>query len=521
MSFSLSGKALGSIDRGSPRYKSLQDAHRKIAEKDIYTWGEAASTEAAIRLNWIDLPESSLQLRQVIDEVVNRFQGKTRIILCGMGGSSLAPEVLAKTFAKDIYIVDSTDPQYLQRALLPNLNEALIIVSSKSGSTIETSSQRAFFEDALVTAGLSPQSHMLFITDPGSPLDIQVRSQGFAVVNADPNVGGRFSALSAFGLVPAAIAGIDIWSLLTDAREAKADFLKDDQVIIDVAFLLSEVARQYVALTDEGSGFPGLSDWFEQLVAESTGKDGRGRLPIVCQSIETASHTDAFILSFASSTDGDRVDLSVTSSLGAHFIFWEWVTALIGVALEIDPFNQPNVTEAKEQTLALLAEWKSGSETVAPHAVADARDGAIEIFGGNFSLEEALRHVLLSTQSDGYIAIMAYLDRESDSRLAELREILGRKSGRPVTFGWGPRFLHSTGQFHKAGQPNGSFLQITGGFENDYQIPGQEFTFATLITAQALGDGRALLKRKYPLVRVHCENRDAGIDQILAVAKNL
>ena len=521
MSLSLSGKALASIDRGNPLYKSLQAAHKKIAQKDIYTWGEAASAEAAIRLNWIDLPESSLQLKPAIDEVVKRFEKRERIILCGMGGSSLAPEVLAKTYGKDIYIVDSTDPQYLQRALSGGLSKALIIVSSKSGSTIETSSQRAFFEDALIAAGLSPQEHMLFISDPGSPLDLQVRSQSFAVVNADPNVGGRFSALSAFGLVPAAIAGIDVWSLLSEAREAKADFLKDDQAIIDVAFLLSEVSTQYVALTDEGSGFPGLSDWFEQLVAESTGKDGRGRLPIVCESIGAASHGEPFLLSFAPSTTNVSVDLSVVSSLGAHFIFWEWVTALIGVALEIDPFNQPNVTEAKEQTLTLLTEWKNGSQTVAPHSVADATDGAIEIFGGNFSLEEALRHVLLSTPPDGYIAIMAYLDRDTDSRMAELREILAHKSGRPVTFGWGPRFLHSTGQFHKAGQPNGSFLQITGGFEADYKIPGQEFTFATLITAQALGDGRALLKRKYPLLRLHCENRDAGIDQILATAKNL
>ena len=521
MSFSLSGKALTSIDRDNPRYKALQKAHKRIAQKDAFTWGEAASAEAAIRLNWIDLPESSLLLKPAIDEVLQRFTGRGRLILCGMGGSSLAPEVLAKTFSKDIYIVDSTDPQYLQRALVGGLKEALIIVSSKSGSTIETSSQRAFFEDALTAAGLSAQDHMLFVTDPGSPLDLQVRSQGFAVVNADPNVGGRFSALSAFGLVPAALAGIDIWKLLSDAREAKADFLKDDQVIVDVAYVLSEVAQQYVALTDEGSGFPGLSDWFEQLVAESTGKDGRGRLPIVCENVATASHGGAFLLSFAPSTSDVSVDLSVVSTLGAHFIFWEWVTALIGVALGVDPFNQPNVTEAKEQTITLLAEWKRGSETAVPTSVADAIDGAIEIFGGSYSLEEALRQVLVSTPADGYIAIMAYLDRAADNRMAELREILASTSGRPVTFGWGPRFLHSTGQFHKAGQPNGSFLQITGGFEADYKIPGQDFTFATLITAQALGDGRALLKRKYPLLRLHCEDRDAGINQILAAAKNL
>ena len=520
MSISLTGKALSSINRESPRYRLLQDAHIQIAQKDIFTWGQAASAEASIRLNWIDLPESSLLLKSAISEVVARFAEKRRLILCGMGGSSLAPEVLAKTFQKEIFIVDSTDPHYLRSAMAPGLSESLIIVSSKSGSTLETSSQRTFFEESLKKAGLTPQEHMLFVTDPDSPLDIAVRKAGYTVINADPNVGGRFSALSAFGLVPAALAGIDIWKILSDAADAKRDFLANDQVIIDVAYLLSEVAGQYVATTDEGSGFPGLSDWLEQLVAESTGKDGRGRLPIVCEDLIAATRSSAFVLTFAQDK-GANADLSVVTSLGAHFIFWEWVTALIGVTLEIDPFNQPNVTEAKEQTSALLSEWKTSNGVEVPQLTADSVDGDIEIFGGGLSLKQALLQVIESTPTDGYIAIMAYLDRGADSKLAELREIISTKAGRPVTFGWGPRFLHSTGQFHKAGQPNGSFLQITGDFEIDYEIAGKEFGFATLITAQALGDGRALTERKYPLVRVHCRNRRAGIDQILAVARSL
>ena len=291
-------------------------------------------------------------------------------------------------------------------------------------------------------------------------------------------------------------------------------------MIIDVAYLLSEIAGQYIATTDEGSGFPGLSDWLEQLVAESTGKDGRGRLPIVCEDLAAATNSQAFVLTFAQDA-GAIADLSVVTSLGAHFIFWEWVTALIGVALEIDPFNQPNVTEAKEQTSALLSEWKSSNGVQVPLLTADRTDAEIEIFGGDFSLKQALLQVIESTPADGYIAIMAYMDRDADSKLAELRKIISTKAGRPVTFGWGPRFLHSTGQFHKAGQPNGSFLQITGGFDVDYEVAGKEFGFATLITAQALGDGRALIQRKYPLLRLHCINRKAGIDQILAVAQSL
>ena len=520
MSITLSGKALTQINRESARYKQLQRAHLKIAEKDALTWGEAASAEAAIRLNWIDLPQSSLLLKGAITDVVERFSHVNRLILCGMGGSSLAPEVLAQSFQKDIFIVDSTDPHYLRSAISPGLGNALVIVSSKSGSTLETSSQRTFFETALKEAGLSPQEHMLFITDPGSPLDIHVRAAGFAVINADPHVGGRFSALSAFGLVPAALAGIDIWKVLSDAAEAKRDFISNDREITDVAFLLSEIAGQYLAITDQGSGFPGLSDWLEQLVAESTGKDGRGRLPVVCQDVTGAVNSGEFVMTFARD-ESNRTDLSVVAPLGAHFIFWEWVTALLGVALEIDPFNQPNVTEAKEQTSTLLNEWKSSDGVKVPQLSADSVDTAVEIFGGNLSLQQALIEVINSTPNDGYIAIMAYLDRGADSKLAELREIIAAKSGKPVTFGWGPRFLHSTGQFHKAGQPNGSFLQITGNFDVDYTIAGEEFGFATLITAQALGDGRALSKRKYPLMRINCLNRSAGIDQILSVARNL
>ena len=520
MSISLAGKALPQINRDSARYKLLQEAHLRIAEKDIFTWGVAASTEAAIRLNWIDLPQTSLLLESAIADVVARFSDKSRLILCGMGGSSLAPEVLSQSFQREIFIVDSTDPHYLRSAIAPGLSDALIIVSSKSGSTLETSSQRTFFETALKDAGLSPQEHMLFITDPGSPLDVQVRAARFAVINADPNVGGRFSALSAFGLVPAALAGIDVWQVLADAADAKRDFLENDQKIIDVAFLLSEVAGQYVAITDEGSGFPGLSDWLEQLVAESTGKDGRGRLPVVCQNVDGAADTEAFVLTFAQDKS-NRADLSVLAPLGAHFIFWEWVTALLVVALAIDPFNQPNVTEAKEQTSTLLNEWRTSAGVQIPQLAPERTDEAVEIYGDDLSLKQALLKVIDATPKDGYIAIMAYLDRGTDSKLAELREIIAAKSGKPVTFGWGPRFLHSTGQFHKAGQPNGSFLQITGNFDVDYAIAGQEFGFATLITAQALGDGRALSKRKYPLMRVHCLNRTAGIDQILHVARTL
>jgi glucose-6-phosphate isomerase len=431
-----------------------------------------------------------------------------------MGGSSLAPEVLAKTYKREIIVVDSTDPNYIAHALSGDLATTVFVVSSKSGSTIETSSQRALFQSKIAEAGLNPIDHMVFVTDPGSPLDIET---GFSVINADPNVGGRFSALSAFGVVPAVLAGIDIWSVLDDAAVAKGHFLSFDEVILDVAYLLSEVAGQYIGFTDHGSEVPGISDWIEQLIAESTGKDGKGRLPVVAESVQAAEVGNPFTIAFADA----GADLNVVAPLGAHFIFWEWVTAILGAALAIDPFNQPNVTEAKEQTLALLNEWKSSGKTSVPVLRPDATDGDVEIFGAGLSISQSLSEFIATVQDGGYIAIMAYLDRKDDVALEELRALISSASGKPTTFGWGPRFMHSTGQFHKAGQPNGAFLQITGEVDCDFDIPGRDFSFATLVAAQGLGDGKALAKRQYPLLRLHLKNRSASIEEILRAARAL
>ena len=185
----LSGPSLSKIDRKDPKYLALAKVHPRIAAKDANTWGLAASAEAAIRLNWVDLDQSSRDLLPALDALAAKFRDKTDLVLCGMGGSSLAPEVIAQTYKKKVFILDSTDPDYLHRALQGDSSKMLILVASKSGSTIETSSQRAFFEKYLGDAGLNPTEHMVFVTDPGSPQDQDVRKAGFTVINADPNVG--------------------------------------------------------------------------------------------------------------------------------------------------------------------------------------------------------------------------------------------------------------------------------------------------------------------------------------------
>jgi glucose-6-phosphate isomerase len=509
---SIKGTALSKIDRSSTHYTALQAFHERLKQKDSTIWGPEAQAEAATRLNWIDLPESSRELLPQFDALAAKHRDKTSVILCGMGGSSLGPEVIAQTFSKKLFVLDSTDPNYGAHALDTDLSKSVVVVSSKSGSTIETASQRALFEGAFKDAGLNPIDHMVFVTDPGSPLDKQVREGGYSVVNADPNVGGRFSVLSPFGLVPAALIGVDVSVLLDNASDTKAAFFADSQLMCDIAYLLTYVADQYVAFTDQGSGMPGLSDWIEQLVAESTGKNQIGRLPVVAESSQHGLEGNAFTIAFTG-----NADLVVKGDLASQFIVWEWVTALVGAALAIDPFNQPNVTEAKEQTSALLSEWNG----LLPTFSGDATDGALEIFGVGSNATAALSDLISRIPVDGYIAIMAYLDRKDDVEIAELRAILATKSGRPVTLGWGPRFLHSTGQFHKGGQQNGVFLQITGDVKKDIPIPGQSYGFKTLVAAQALGDGKALASRKYPLLRFNVTNRAMGISELLKAARAL
>ncbi len=507
---SIHGSYISKIDQLDPRFTALVEASARLAKKDYSLWGSQAEAEARIRLNWVDLARSSRALLPELDALAAKFRKKNRVILCGMGGSSLAPEVIAAAYDREILVVDSTDPNYISRAIAGDLYDSVVVISSKSGSTVETASARALFEERFIVAGLTPQDHMVIVTDPGSPLDIDARSNNFLVVNADPNIGGRYSALSAFGLVPAALLGIDVSTLLDSADDAAKLLQGVHSPAVAAAYLMAYQCGEFFALNDSGSGMPGLSDWIEQLVAESTGKGGQGRLPVVIENENSPIGSDVMKISFTGSND-----FVVEGELGAQFIFWEWVTALLGFALGIDPFNQPNVTEAKERTSALLESWHGIMPIFTPTHV----DGSVEIFAEEQSVQDALTHIIDLVSSTGYIAIMAYLDRYQDVELAQLRSILAEKSSRPVTFGWGPRFLHSTGQFHKGGQPNGVFLQITGESLIDVDIPKRDFTFATLIAAQALGDGEALSSRKLPVIRLHLKNRGEGTAEILSAAR--
>ena len=496
----LSGQILSKVN--TEIAKDLLGISIRLAQKDSTIWG--INTEAATRLNWVNLPIQSRELMPQLDSLSAwaRTNKLDQVILCGMGGSSLAAEVIAAAYGKELSVVDSTHPAQILSASATDLTHSVIIIGSKSGTTIETTSHLKLFTSKLIELGLAPKDHLVIVTDPGTPLDISSRQQGLRVVNADPNVGGRYSALSAFGLVPAALMGIDTSVLLDDAETLSKTLITADSPAIRIASLLFTETKQFVNLCELNSKLPGLSDWIEQLIAESTGKNHLGRLPVVIE--DPSAATKELTIGFAK---GD-FDLSIEASLGEQFILWEWVTALLCYLLKVDPFNQPNVTEAKERTSQILMTMGS-IEFAAPEPLLET---PTYLLYSNQKIS-TLREFLETPAS--YIAVMAYLARGNDDEIMEIRSVISKKLNKPVTFGWGPRFLHSTGQIHKGGQPNGCFIQITTDIALDLTIPNEEFTFANLLMAQALGDAAALTERHLPLIRIHLKSTQTGITDLL------
>jgi len=497
----------------------------KLVAKDATLWGPDAEAEAKIRLGWIDTFRRSRDLLPRLAELRTELADLDHVVLAGMGGSSLAPEVITRTLGVPLTVLDTTDPGQVRAALGDRLATTLVVVSSKSGGTVETDSHRRAYWQAFLDAGMSEAEagrHFVIVTDPGSPLEAVGREMGAQVILADPDVGGRYSALTAFGVVPSALAGVDVAELLDQAEEllpALGEESGNPGLALGAALgAAAAEGRDKVALVDDGTGIVGLGDWAEQLLAESTGKDGKGILPVVIERPDSpgARGSDVVTVTVGGAQPpaavpggGVRPDLSVNGPLGAQFLAWEYATAIAGRVIGIDPFNQPNVTESKNNTTRILAEGM-------PSETPSFTDGAIEVYGGTGdSLAAVLGALVEGVGADGYLAVLAYLDRLGDARAAESRVLLATATGRPVTFGWGPRYLHSTGQYHKGGPQVGSFLQITGAVVHDLPVPGKPYSFGQLQAAQAAGDRQAMADRGRPVVRLHLTDRRAGIDQLL------
>jgi len=489
---------LGPLAASVPaRAGALAPALARIWDHD-HTVFQDDPTEVADRLGWLDCPTRFAgrvgQLATFAEQVA--AADLTHAVVVGMGGSSLFPEVLAFSFGGqpgwlEVLVMDSTAPGALRRLdrEVP-LHRALYVISSKSGTTVETRCQLDFLWSELhAQLGDAAGSRFVAVTDPGSELAEIGRERGFrAVFENPPEIGGRFSALSYFGLVPASLLGIDIGALLTSAREASDACRTPDADSNPALQLAAFLAAAHDAGRDKltlllPEQIASFGDWVEQLVAESTGKHGVGLLPVVGESdpADPAVYGDDRVFVAIGERPGLdqlaraghpvlRLDLDEPTDLGAHLFVWEFATALLGVHLGINPFDQPDVAAAKAATSRVLVEGVPDEEPVHP------------------------KELLSQVEPGDYVAIQAFLDPglEVVEQLEQVRRLLRDELQVPVTLGIGPRYLHSTGQYHKGGPPTGVFLQVVEDDPDELAIPGRDYGFGTLLRAQAAGDLRAL-----------------------------
>lgn len=520
MSFEIhvSGHAKRAVEHALPGLvESLVASGITAGDADL--WGPDAAAEAAQRLGWVEAVSVSRPLVAEIEALRAELIGKgiTRVVLAGMGGSSLAPEVIARTAGVPLVILDSTSPGQVLAAIdgdaeAGGLAQTVLVVASKSGSTVETDSARRAFEAAWSDLGIDPAEHIVVVTDPGSPLDASARSAGYRVFNADPAVGGRYSALTAFGLVPSGLAGADIAELLDEAEatllEVAIDDRKNPALVLAAAIAGGQPRRDKLGLVTDGTHVAGLPDWIEQLVAESTGKAGTGILPVVLLPVSPEvdqTPDDLQIVRIVDDAVHFRIleqhpgEVLISGTLGAQFVVWEYATAIAGRMLGINPFDQPDVESAKTATRGLLdARPETAPPAFTQQGVEVRVTDAALAAGG--TLEAVLDALWQRIPADGYVAVQAYVDREALAHLAGIRELIAADSGRPTTFGWGPRFLHSTGQYHKGGPANGVFVQIVESTDVDLEIPGRPFTFGQLLRAQADGDAQVLAAHGRPVI---------------------
>jgi transaldolase/glucose-6-phosphate isomerase len=521
--------------------------------KDGSLWSDVPEVRQKIqqRLGWLDVPSSMLdeidRFTRLAEDV--RQSGFTHAVLLGMGGSSLAPEVFQRIFGRcdgypELTVLDTTNPDAIARvAESLDLAHTLFIVSSKSGTTVETSTLQEFFARRLKSAGIDqPGQHFIAITDPDTKLEQMGREQGFrAVFTNPPDIGGRYSALSYFGLVPAAIMGLDVRTLLERAVEmadqTRSAAPTNPGLWLGAALgLLAEMGRDKVTFVPDPM-LESLADWLEQLIAESTGKEGTGLVPIaheprgatdsygsdrVFVGIDLVpqphAQTDAFLTGLeAAGHPVIRVRLRDEWDVAAEFVRWEVATAIVGAALGINPFDEPNVQESKDNTNRLLGTYRETRSLPEPSARAGA-PGIAAMGNDAPTIQEAIEQFLGEVGQGDYLAIMAFSDRtpEAHLRLQEVRRLLRDRLRVATTLGYGPRFLHSIGQLYKGGPQSGAFLQIVIKPRGDLEIPGEPYSFGTLFAAQALGDFEALQKRSRPLLRlVIDQDAVSGLDRIL------
>ena len=520
-----------------------EDFARRLWAKDPTLWSEEPQPELTDRLGWLTLHETMQaklpKLRALADQA--RQEGFRHAVLLGMGGSSLAPEVYQRTFGNapgypELLVLDSTHPDAV-RAVADRIDPAqtIFVVSSKSGGTLETMSGFRYFWSLVVDTTETPGSHFVAVTDPGSSLEALATERGFrAVFHAPSDVGGRYSALTDFGLVPAALIGLDPAMLLERTAgfaESVGPFVSALQnSALQLGAALGELAlagrdKVTYVVSPALEAFP---DWVEQLVAESTGKDGIGIVPVAGEALEDPGSygADRFFVYLTLNGDADggqaasvqaledaghpvaRITLRDRYDLAPEMFRAEMATAAAGAVLGIHPFNQPDVQLAK--TLAQSAMEGSGDQSEPPAEVGT---------GDPVALSKSVASWLSTIGPGDYLAVQAYLpmDAAVGPVLESIRKAVQHRFRIATTVGYGPRFLHSTGQLHKGGPPSGLFLQIVDQPDLDLDVPETDYSFGRLLAAQSVGDYQALRQRNRRVLRVNLgENRTLGLAALQA-----
>jgi transaldolase / glucose-6-phosphate isomerase len=518
----------------------------RIWSKDATLWksDDAHKKIIANALGWLGVVETMQsrvpQLLEFAESVRGQFDF---VVVLGMGGSSLCSEVLRRVFGKrdgwpELLVLDSTVPEAvmaLESRL--DLKRTLFIVASKSGTTTEpVMFHRYFYDRVKSAAGENAGQHFIAVTDPGTQMVEDAKRDRFREIFLNmADIGGRYSALSYFGLVPAALTGVDVKELVDHALHAAhvavtPSIRKNPAALLGAAIgaLANQGRDKLTLITPRPLDTLGL--WVEQLIAESTGKEGKGIVPVAGEPALHANEygNDRVFVSLRLRRSEETARLHELAAaghpvidyviedpldLGEVFFVWEFATAVAGAVLGVNPFDQPNVQESKDNTKRLLAEF-TASGTMTPQATGVERVAAND--------QEAIANLLASVKPGDYVALTEYFTETmaSNEKLAKIRETIARELRVATTTGYGPRFLHSTGQLHKGGGDNGVFLQLTGGDGQDVDIPGERFSFGALVRAQAIGDVESLAKRGRRAVSIDLGNIESGLDALDASIRN-
>ncbi len=542
------------------RDAETQQVVKRIWRKDASLWKSDLKAQENIRnsLGWLTVASEMFSFTNELSEYseLTRQRGFRHVMVCGMGGSSLCPEVLRRSFGPqprfpELIILDSTDADVLaDLATHLELEKCLFVIASKSGSTIEPTVFQNFWYEYLKERVAEPGDNFIAITDPGSPLVERASNLGFQRVFINQaDIGGRFSALSYFGMLPAALAGIDIHTFLDRAKTVSQlcspAIPAESNPGLQLGIVIGECARagrdKLTLIIEERLASLGL--WVEQLVAESTGKEGKGILPVAGEPLANpvAYDTDRVFVSISLGEPGpvlaDQLNalqaaghpvvqrsLHDLLDLGGEFFVWEFATACAGWRLGINPFDQPDVQLSKEATKNVLAVFEK--ENRLPQLNQLAEDGLLKLFTAeksqletdNESVETILREHISTLKRGDYFAVLCYMEEtsETDPLLRELQRIIRDRTHCPATTGYGPRYLHSTGQLHKGGPNTGVFLQIIANDETDFAVPGEAYSFTVLKRAQAFGDLQALAAKGRRVLGV-----DIGSHGVKALARML